>query len=158
MKEKHYCLHYIFFIVAAIIFMNCDRSFVYEKNKKIPEMKWHYEDTVAFEVEINDTVNLHNIHINVRNSVDYKYMNLFMYLNTEFPDGRVVRDTLECILANMRGEWTGDGFGKIKSNQFLMREKIWFPHKGKYIFRFEQAMREEVLEGISDVGIRIERN
>ncbi len=146
-------------IILSIIFLfiGCDRNVVFEKNKKIPQMKWHFEEKIEFETTINDTINLHNIYINVRNSVDYKYMNFYMFLDTEFPDGRVVRDTLECLLADVRGSWTGKGVGKIRSNQFLMRENVWFPIEGNYTFSFEQAMREEVLEGISDIGIRIER-
>ncbi len=121
-------------------------------------MKWHYKDKITFEAEINDTSNLHNIHINIRNSVDYKYMNFYMFLDTKLPDGTVVRDTLECLLADSHGKWLGDGYGKIRTNQFLMRENVWFPEKGNYTFSFKQAMREEELEGISDIGIRIERN
>ncbi len=158
MSTKRVCSYCFLFFSVIILFYGCDRSVVFEKNKKMPEMKWHFEDKMSFEAEINDTTELHNIYINVRNSVDYKYMNLYMFLDTEFPDGRIVRDTLECLLADSRGEWVGKGFGKIRSNQFLMRDNVWFPVKGTYTFSFEQAMREEVLEGISDIGLRIEKN
>ncbi len=157
MNKRSGFIFYIILLALTTSSISCNRSVVFEKNKNIPEMQWHYEDKVIFEAEINDTINLHNIHVNVRNSVDYKYMNLYMFLDTEFPDGRTVRDTLECILADKHGKWTGKGVGKIRSNSFLMRENVWFQVKGKYTFSFEQAMREEVLEGISDIGIRIER-
>ncbi len=157
MNSKPFSLYMALFLVSIMVVSSCDRGVVFEENKKLPKMEWHYEDRVAFKAEIQDTTNLHNIYINVRNSVDYKYMNFYMFLDTEFPDGRVVRDTLECLLADNRGEWMGDGFGKIRSNQFLMRENVWFPVKGTYVFSFEQGMREEVLEGISDIGIRIEK-
>ncbi len=157
MDIKFLTLKKLLFLSAIAFLISCEPNLVYEKNDSIQDEKWHYRDKVEFKVEITDTVNMHNIHINVRNSVDYNYMNLYMFLNTEFPDGRIVRDTLECILADRRGEWLGDGFGRIKSHQFLFRENTFFPQKGEYIFRFEQAMREEVLEGITDIGIRIER-
>ncbi len=157
MNNTSVIICYIIISWFLIFSTGCDRSVVFEKNKEIPEMRWHFEDKVVFEAEINDTINLHNIHVNVRNSVEYKYMNFYMFLDTKFPDGRIVRDTLECLLADSRGEWTGRGVGNIRSNSFLMRENVWFPLKGKYTFSFEQAMREEVLEGISDIGIRIER-
>ncbi|MBM3436813.1 MAG: gliding motility lipoprotein GldH, partial [Bacteroidetes bacterium] len=32
-----------------------------------------------------------------------------------------------------------------------------FPVKGKYVFRIEQGMREFELQGIEDIGIRIEK-
>lgn len=157
MNVKTVCFYCFFGICLLSAFVSCDRNVVFERNQKIPQMEWHFEDKVSFEAEINDTINLHNIYINVRNSIDYNYMNFYMFLDTEFPDGRLVRDTLECMLADNRGEWTGKGFGKIRSNQFQMRHNVWFPVRGVYTFTFKQAMRDEVLEGISDIGIRIEK-
>lgn len=158
MNIKLNLFKYILALSFLSILFSCDQDKVFDENKQIEQMKWHKDDKITFEAEINDTTNLHNIHVNVRNSVDYKYVNFYMFLDTELPDGRVIRDTLECLIADRRGEWTGDGFGKIRSNQFLMREKVWFPKKGKYTFHFQQAMREDSLEGISDIGLRIERH
>jgi gliding motility-associated lipoprotein GldH len=39
----------------------------------------------------------------------------------------------------------------------LLRRGLRFPQKGKYIFEFEQAMREPELEGVMDIGLRIAR-
>jgi gliding motility-associated lipoprotein GldH len=80
-----------------------------------------------------------------------------LFLNIEFPDGTTLRDTIECILAQRNGQWSGKGFGKIRSNSFLFRTNVWFPQPGNYVFRMEQAMRTELLEGIADIGLRIER-
>jgi gliding motility-associated lipoprotein GldH len=46
----------------------------------------------------------------------------------------------------------------IKFNRFLFQKGIRFPQQGQYIFEFEQAMRNPDLKGISDIGMRLEKN
>jgi gliding motility-associated lipoprotein GldH len=142
---------------SVLLMSSCDQSVVFEKNQPIPSEGWHYRDIVSFEAEVNDTTSLHNLYINVRNTTDYGYSNFYLFLNIEFPDGTTLRDTIECILAQRNGQWSGKGFGKIRSNSFLFRTNVWFPQPGNYVFRMEQAMRTELLEGIADIGLRIER-
>lgn len=152
---KHY---FILTLVALLLLASaCDSSVVFEEHQPIPAEGWHYKNLVVFEALVNDTTNLHNLYIDVRNTTDYGFNNFFVFLDIEFPDGNILRDTIECALADRTGKWTGRGFGKIRSNRFLFRTDVWFPLEGTYVFRIEQAMRREVLEGISDIGLRIEK-
>lgn len=118
---------------------------------------WHQDDLIHFEVELADSVSLHELYLLVRNSTDYPYSNLYLFLDIEFPDKRLLRDTLECILVQRDGQWTGKGFGKIRSNQFLFRDNVWFPNDGTYHFRIQHGMREDTLIGITDIGIRLDK-
>jgi len=145
-------------LILSLAFISaCNPDLVYQDSKTIPEEGWHYQEKISFSVEIEDTTSLHNLYLDVRNTTNYEYRNLFLFLDIEFPGNRVLRDTIECILAERSGEWTGKGFGRIKSNRFLFRTDVWFPRMGTYTFTFEQGMREEVLHGIKDIGIHIER-
>ncbi|MEE4177740.1 MAG: gliding motility lipoprotein GldH [Bacteroides sp.] len=150
---------YLIFLLLAIagLLTSCDRSVVFEGHKALPASGWPYTEKVHFEALIEDTTSLHNMYVDVRNTTDYGYSNLYLFLDIEFPDGTLLRDTLECTLAEKSGEWTGKGFGKIRSNRFLFRTDVWFPGAGKYFFGVEQAMRTDKLEGIADIGLRIER-
>lgn len=136
---------------------SCDRSVVFEAHQALPASGWPSTEKVQFEASIDDTTSLHNMYIDVRNTTDYGYSNLYLFLDIKFPDGTLLRDTLECTLAEKSGEWTGKGFGKIRSNRFLFRTDVWFPVSGDYFFSVEQAMRTNVLEGISDIGLRIDK-
>ncbi|MBW6498160.1 MAG: gliding motility lipoprotein GldH [Bacteroidales bacterium] len=144
-------------MMAMLLLSACDRQVVFEKNQAIPSEGWNYQDKIKFEAEVNDTASLHNLYINIRNTTDYGFSNLYLFLDIEFPDGTALRDTIECLLADRTGQWTGKGFGKIRSNSFLFRTDVWFPEQGNYVFTMEQAMRTQLLEGIADVGLRIER-
>lgn len=131
---------------------------VYEKNKKINQTVWNNEEIIQFDVEVSDINSRHNFYINIRNSTDYTFSNVYFFIKTVFPDGGIAKDTVECFLADVDGRWLGRGLGKFIDNRILFRKNIVFPQKGVYSFEFEQAMRVENLIGIDEVGIRIEKS
>lgn len=145
------------FILCLVMLPACESSVVFQQQKAISADGWHYQNIIVFETMIEDTVSLHSLYLDIRNTVDYRYSNLFIFLDIEFPEGRILRDTIECMLADRQGNWTGKGFGRIRTNRFMFRDDVWFPEKGVYTFRVEQGMREDQLQGIADVGIRIEK-
>ncbi len=148
-----------FFILIPLAFLlwGCNEQIVFEKSQKIAADGWHMNDVITFEKEINDTTSLYDIFLNVRNNNEYPYSNLYVFFHTIFPDGSHYQDTIEMILADRQGKWTGEGFGKIKSNSFHFRKDVWFPVEGEFTFTIQHAMREEYLKGITDIGMRIER-
>jgi gliding motility-associated lipoprotein GldH len=147
-----------FFLVVFFFFVACDSNKVFYSNFTLPEKGWNEKSAVVFkDVLISDTISLNNFYINIRNSDDYRYSNFYLFLITKFPNGKLNRDTIEIKLAELNGKWLGKGFGHLKDNQVLVRKALRFPMSGKYEFILEQAMREEVLKGIKNIGIRIER-
>lgn len=145
-------LPYIFFFLAS-----CGTRAVYDNNKSIKDSVWKSDQIIRFDVELDDTVNIHKFYLNLRHSTNYRKANIFLFINSTFPDGTQARDTVECILADPSGKWLGKGISNIRDNQVLLRRGLRFPQEGKYIFEFEQAMRETELEGIMDIGLRIVR-
>ena len=131
---------------------------VYEDNVRIPEKKWHRADRVRFEAEITDTLSGCNILINVRNNSDYKYMELWLFVDSRSPSGNTRRDTVKVMLADHRGKWTGNGLGSKYDNRIVFHKNVRFPVSGVYVFEYEQAMRDEPLIGIDDIGLRIEKS
>jgi gliding motility-associated lipoprotein GldH len=145
-------------ILSGILFFSaCDTDRVFEENKEIEEYKWFVDAPQSFQVLIDDTATAYNFYINVRNAGYYRYRNVFMFINTHFPAGQIQRDTLECILASPDGEWLGDGLGDIYDNRILFKKGVRFPVGGEYKFELIQAMRVDPIDGIMDVGIRIEK-
>jgi gliding motility-associated lipoprotein GldH len=62
---------------------------------------------------------------------------------------------LNYVLAKPNGEWLGTGFGDTKETFFNINW-IKFPGKGKYEIGLAQAMRNDNLPGIEDIGVKIE--
>jgi len=140
-----------------LIFSSCGSGILIDRNKKIENSVWKSDDIVKFSVNVPDTVQLYNFYIDIRNSSDYKYSNIFLFLKTLYPNGMYSVDTIECMLADNTGKWLGKEHGKIIDNRVLFRQGIRFKLSGNYSFEFEQAMREPELEGIEDFGIRIDK-
>ncbi len=145
---------YLGLSLLIFFFTSCGTDFVVNESKSVKN-PWLSSETVEFSFEILDTISAYSFSINVRNSTDYDFSNIYFFINTVFPNGTETRDTVECILANVRGKWLGKGMGNLKESSHSIREKINFPASGIYTIKFEQAMREEELYGIKDIGIKI---
>lgn len=144
-------------LIFLISLYSCDPKRVYEKNVKISDAIWNKDEKPEFEINIGDTVFPHNFYVNIRNAEGYPYSNIYIFITTIFPNQKFSRDTLECILADERGAWLGNGLGDIYDNQILFKRGVRFPASGKYKFTMEQAMRTDALPMIMDVGLRIEK-
>jgi gliding motility-associated lipoprotein GldH len=149
--------YFFTFLIIILSLTSCDRLRVYDKFKDIKDGIWNRTEKVKFDVQIDDTTSYHKVFVNVRNSSDYKFSNLYIFLSTIYPDAKVSRDTIDCILADDKGKWLGKGLGDLKDCQFFLKKGVRFHQAGIYTFELEQAMRVEKLEGIENVGIRIEK-
>lgn len=140
-----------------LIFSSCDSKRIFEKNIEISDSNWEASEKVKFEVNIADTISGNNVLINIRHAGFYPYSNLFLFINTTFPNGKITRDTVECMLADDKGKWFGKGLGDLWDARILFKRNVRFSQSGTYIFEYEQAMRVEQLPGVMDVGLRIEK-
>lgn len=148
---------FYFALGLLIFFASCDSKRIYEKNIEIIGNTWDDSQKIKFEVAVTDTVSGNNVFINLRHAGFYPYSNLFIFIKTTFPNGKVTRDTAECILADDKGKWFGEGLGDLWDARILFKRNVRFSQSGTYIFEYEQAMRIEKLPGVMDVGLRIEK-
>jgi gliding motility-associated lipoprotein GldH len=139
-------------------FTSCNKSVVYSKYQSFKENEWFAKDKAVFEVDITDTKSLSNISLMVRHADGYPYNNLFLFVKTKYPDGKVLSDTMEIILANQKGEWQGSGAGDIFDLKIPIKKNVRFVLPGKYEFSFEQGMRVDPLPLIMDLGFEIEKS
>lgn len=154
-----------FFIFCSLLFLvSCDKERVYDEYKSLPN-EWHRDSVVSFQLEAPDTLNNYNLFINLRNNSDYKYSNLYVITEINFPYGKVISDTLQYEMAKPSGEWLGTGFGEVKESKLWYKENFRFPEAGEYSVKIQQAMRKrdstrgiEKLKGITEVGFRIENS
>ena len=156
----------LFFIWVFLCFASCDSNVVLDEYRSISE-PWHKDEVIEFKVTPPDTLNPYSLFVNIRNTNDYKFNNLFLIVEMNYPHGKVVKDTLEYRMTSPEGKFLGTGFTDIKENKLWYKgyEKPFiFSESGDYIFKIQHAMREngsigglEKLDGIIDVGLRIER-
>lgn len=118
---------------------------------------WDKNDPLKFEVSVTDTLQSSSIFINIRNRGNYPYSNLYLFVTTTAPTGNFITDTLQVQLAKPSGRWLGKGYGSLFSLQIPYRRNIRFPFTGIYTFTVEQGMRDDVLKGIEDIGLKIQQ-
>ena len=143
-------------IMVMLAMASCTSN-SFNKRTVIPEAEWRPEDRIAFDVDIDDTLSGYVFGIGLRHLENYRYSNLFVFLHTRMPNGNVTHDTIECTLATPEGRWIGKGSGSMRDLLVPLNEGLRFPLTGTYHFEIEQAMREPVLRGISDIGLYIEK-
>ncbi|MBV6879417.1 gliding motility lipoprotein GldH [Epilithonimonas sp. FP105] len=118
--------------------------------------QWKKNDVQTFDFDINDAENQKNMMFVVRNNNGYPYSNLRLIANIEHNKKKISTDTLNFVLAKPNGEWIGTGFGDTKEIIFQYKLNYRFPQNGNYSVKVIQAMRNNQLPGIEDIGIKIQ--
>lgn len=153
---------WVLFVIAGLL-TSCDSKRVYDKYESLPNA-WNKDSIISFKLENIDSLRNYNLFINVRNNNEFAFSNLFLIAQIQFPQGKVITDTLEYQMAAPNGEWLGTGFGDVKENKLWYKENVQFNEPGEYEVSIQHAMRKsgsedgiKDLEGITDVGFRIEK-
>lgn len=151
----------LFFLIIS--FVACDSNRVFDTYTSLPN-QWHKDAIISFKMVPPDTINPYNLFVNIRNTNAYKYNNLFLIVEMNFPHGKIIKDTLEYRMAEPSGKLLGSGLSDVKENKLWYKEQVVFNESGEYQVNIQHAMRENGkvngvvnLEGITDVGFRIER-
>ncbi|HOO84401.1 MAG TPA: gliding motility lipoprotein GldH [Prolixibacteraceae bacterium] len=149
------------YFLVGVLFMlittGCDKNRVYEQYLSVDSAGWHKDSLLVFDFEIDNSNQAYNLLLNVRNIEAYSYSNLWLFADIIAPDSTSVRDTLEYTLAYPNGKWTGQGASGVYNNSFVFRSNVFFPVQGNYRFVIQQAMRNDMLKGITNIGLRIEK-
>jgi len=148
----------LIFIFLITAFFACKKHSEYANMVSFPNEQWETDNILQFNPIIQDTITQYSILIHIRNTNIYPYSNIYLFVDILQPDNTLLKDTVQGILADNKGNWLGKGKGRIKSNEFMYKYNIRFPQAGKYVFAVQQAMRTESLEGIVSVGMEISKN
>ena len=152
------------FILCSMLIMSCGNDKVFDQYKPIADARWHKDSIVSFKVNSIDTLSRNNLYVQLRNSKDYPFSNLFLIVGIEFPDNTNIVDTLEYEMADAQGKFLGTGLTDLKENKLEYKTNVIFPRSGEYQVDIQHAMRKSgvvdgvlYLEGITDVGLSIEK-
>ena len=149
---------FLLFVGAIMIFSSCKGEDIYfQKYETIESSSWNKEEVKVFDFDIVDTTKLYEFYLNLRNKNEYGYGNIFVFWTLQSPDGRTKTDTAQFILAKPNGQWLGKSASGtvIENSMYFLKTKL--PTRGTYSFEFVQGMRDENLEGIKDVGLKIKK-
>jgi len=151
-------------LIVLLSIISCNDTTVFDVYKPISKSQWHKDSILRFAFNPVDTIKKNNVYINLRNNNDYQYSNLYLIVGIDFPNNNRVVDTLEYEMTDAEGKFLGSGFTDLKENKLEYKTNVIFPTTGTYTISVQQAMRKSgavkgimLLDGISDVGLQIEK-
>ena len=153
------CITCLSFLAPVLIFSSCTTVGVFEKNITIPGHAWSTQFKPEITFDIQDTTALYTIYVVLRHTDAYRYNNIWINIQTIAPGGATTNQPLDLTLATDSKGWLGSGMDDI----FEHRIPITPPQKperlkaGTYHFKLENIMREDPLENIMNIGIRLEK-
>ena len=151
-KFKTFCA----FIIASLL-VSCSGNDIYFQYHEVAAEGWNMDSTFIYDVNVADSSASYNVYINVRNRGEYPHQNLWLFVKKISQDSVVVTDTINFYLADQRGKWLGSGIGSVFEMPVLYQQGVRYPTAGKYRYELSQGMRDSILIGINDVGLRIEK-
>ena len=157
MKKNNYLLVSLV-LTLTFLLLGCNSNVVFSKFHTFNDNEWKSTEKAEFDLEITDTQTLNNVSLMIRHADSYPFNNIFLFVTTKYPDGKITNDTMEVILSNQKGEWLGSGAGDIFDFKVPIKKNVRFPLAGKYHFSFEQGMRVDPLPLIMDFGFEIEKS
>jgi gliding motility-associated lipoprotein GldH len=147
----------VILIFISLLVASCSGNDVFFSYKTINTSGWNKDSLIIFDIPVKDTSAVYNIYVNIRNRGEYPYQNLWMFLSRMSPDSLLTNDSIECYLADQRGKWLGSGIGSIMEMPVLYQQKIRFKKVGVYHYKIAHGMRDSILSGINDIGMRVEK-
>jgi len=150
---------YLFLIIFLLIWQlyACNKNLIYTDSVAMPGEEWNLENVPRFNPLITDTVSSNNIIFTIRTGTSYPFRNIWLFVTTTSPAGKSITDTLQYMLADEKGKWYGKGFGDVHELDLPFKTNVYFPKEGIYSFKIRHGMRAENLNGVYDIGLRIER-
>ena len=144
-------------IFISLIAVACTSNDVYFQYQSVASQGWNKDSLYRFDIPIVDTTATYNVYVNIRNRGEYPYQNLWVFLAKTTPDSIESKDSIECYLADKRGKWLGSGLGSILEMPVLYQQNVRFSKAGIYHYKIRQGMRDSLLKGINDIGMRVEK-
>ena len=146
----------IAFIAAFVLFFSsCTNIDLYEKDVTIPGFKWKSNFKPEFTFNIKDTSTPYQLFLVLRHSEKYNYNNIWINLYSQPPGDTIHKAAFELQLATNE-KWLGSGMDDIYEHRIKLTDPQYLK-AGIYHFKIEQIMRDDPLENIMNVGLRVEK-
>jgi gliding motility-associated lipoprotein GldH len=150
---------FLFLILYASFLISCLPSIdVFEKNVAIPQQQWQSSFKPEITFTVTDTASSYNVYLVVRHTDAYNYNNIWIKATVQQPgDATVHSQRFNLELATNEKGWMGSAMDDIYEHRVLVQPETKFKKPGGYHFTLEQIMREEPLQHVLDVGLRVEK-
>lgn len=128
---------------------------ILDESQDIPEDGWSYNAPVSFEFSIVDTAQTYDLILAINHMENYTFENLYLKIETIFPDKKKVEDVLSIEMTNDVGQWISKCKKQDCTLKIFLQDDIYFKQVGDHRISFQQFSREATLQGISKLQFKI---
>jgi gliding motility-associated lipoprotein GldH len=146
---------YLLFLFAFAL-ASCTTSDLYEKTVSVPDQEWKNSFVPEFSFTIKDTTTMYQVYFVLRHTEKYNYNNIWINLYSQPPGDTLHKAPYELQLATNEKGWLASGMNDIYEHRLKLTRPVKLK-TGDYKLKLENIMREEPLQHILNVGIRVEK-
>ncbi len=155
---KKFSLMVLLFTAGLIFIVSCKQIDLFEKDTVIPNYSWKSDFKVTGSFTITDTLSAYSIYLVLRHTDAYKYNNIWLNIGLQPPGDSLIIQKVNLQLGDDINGWEGTGMNDIwELRKLLNGQPRRFKKPGTYNFSISQIMRDDPLEKIMSVGMRIEK-
>ncbi len=136
---------------------SCDRLPIYCHYESTPSAGWEKNDTISFGIPPVSEAGYYKEELGLRINESYPFLGLCLIVQqTVLPSGYCHYDTLNCHLIDKKGTIRGTG---INHYQYTFHVNTIRLAEGDSLhIRIKHNMKREIMPGVTDIGIRIDKN
>jgi len=143
-------------LLTSYFFSSCATIDLYEKNITLPGHEWKSSFKPEFSFIIKDTTSFYQVYFIIRHGEKYNYNNIWINLYSQPPGDTLHKAPYELLLASNEKGWLASGLDDIYEHRIKLTDDIKLK-AGEYKFRLENIMREDPLQSVLSVGLRVEK-
>ncbi|MDP4263451.1 MAG: gliding motility lipoprotein GldH [Bacteroidota bacterium] len=147
---------YLLIAISLLLIASCTNIDLYEKTVPVPGQAWKNDFRPVFHFTIKDTVSLYQLYLVLRHNEKYNYNNIYINLYVKAPGRDSVMKIQKSLVLASNDNWKGTGIDDIYEHRIELGEPQTLK-AGDYQFTLEQIMRENPLQNVLDVGLRVEK-
>lgn len=143
-------------LTAALLLTACTDGTVFDRYAHTPHGGWDRAEALTFDVDSLPQDGLYGMELGLRADTDYPFMSITVIVDCEaWPSRTWWHDTLQCQLVDDKGNTLGRGISNYQY-AFHIADRHWRQGDSLHI-AVRHHMRREVLRGINDIGIKIDK-
>lgn len=143
-------------LTVAATLVSCNRKTVYDHYVHTPIVGWEKNDTLSFYLSPMAESATYKEELGLRVNGAYPFMDLCLVVEQHvLPGNLVLRDTVNCKLADNMGQMKGHGISFYQYN--IPVTELRLGEGDSLVVFIRHNMKREILPGISDVGIKLSK-
>lgn len=144
------------YTIVRISFIN--NNTIYSSFYEISNSNWSVVDTIVFDLKTTVVTNPHNLNLFGKINYDFSYSNLFVFINHYFEKEIIKKDTVLVPLFDSFGKPIQNNIGNTQFFNVDYLNNVNFTEEGVYKIELIHGMRENKLDGVEKIGIKLKKN